>query len=125
MIFLQFNREQPHQKAPSPPISPKAGIASPPLSLDEQADLNAFNAFNEKRELERINKYVKAVPLRVNARGLLFFTVPHRSISRWTRGTGGKPDPNAKKEPSYEKPVPAVLLRAFDAEGRHHCCSGY
>jgi len=88
--------EQPYKQPQRAPTSPKADIASPPLSLEDEAELNAFNAFNEQRELERINK--------------------------WTRGTGGKPDPNAPKkaEPTFERPVPAVLLRQFDGEAHPH-----
>jgi len=89
--------EQPHNKSPTPPVaSPRTEIASPPLnlSLEDQAELSAANAFNEQRELERINK--------------------------WTRG-GGKPDPAAKKvAQTYEKPIPAVLLRQVDVEAQQH-----
>lgn len=83
--------EQPyHNKPPSTVVSPREEIQSPPLNLEDQAELNAFNAFNEQRELERINK--------------------------WTRG-GGKGD-GAPKSPhaNFEKPIPAVLIRQFEPE---------
>ena len=62
---LMFS-EQPHDRkpiAPSPEIeSKRVEIKSPradtALSLEDQAEMSAFNAFNEQRELERINKYV-------------------------------------------------------------------
>lgn len=76
----------------SPVTSPKASVGSPPLSLEEQAELNTAAAFNEQRELERLNK--------------------------WTRG-GGKDAPK-KSIPAYERPTPAVLLRQFDTETPAH-----
>jgi len=90
--------EQPHDRkpiAPSPEIeSKRVEIKSPradtALSLEDQAEMSAFNAFNEQRELERINK--------------------------WTRG-GGKPEPTQKKaDTHFEKPIPAVLMRQFETE---------
>lgn len=81
--------DQPHDRKPTAVVSPRVEIKSPPPSLEEQAELNAFNAFNEQRELERINK--------------------------WTRG-GGKSEPTVKKDTQFERPVPAVLMRQFETE---------
>jgi len=81
--------EQPFHKKPSPAVSPRNEILSPPLNLEDQAELNAFNAFNEQRELERINKWTKV---------------------------GGKSEPTKKPEVQFEKPIPAVLMRQFDVE---------
>jgi hypothetical protein len=82
--------EQPHdKKSPVVHTSPRVEIKSPLPTLEDQAELNAFNAFNEQRELERINK--------------------------WTRG-GGKSEPVVKKDSHFEKPIPAVLMRQFETE---------
>jgi len=83
--------EQPFQRK-TPPTTPTEAIAVP-HNLEDQAEINAFNAFNEQRELERINK--------------------------WTRG-GGKDTEVKKTETHYEKPVPAVLMRQFDVEASAH-----
>jgi hypothetical protein len=88
------NAEQPHtKKAVSVPVSPRATTPAAPLNLEDQAELSAFNAFNEQRELERINK--------------------------WTRGGGGKVDPVAPKK-EFERPIPAVLIRQFDNDTAEH-----
>jgi hypothetical protein len=87
--------EQPHtKKAVSTPASPRTTAPAAPLNLEDQAELSAFNAFNEQRELERINK--------------------------WTRGGGGKVEPVTPAKKEFERPIPAVLIRQFDNDTTEH-----
>jgi len=64
-------------------------------SLEDQAELSAFSAFNEQREMDRINKWTR------------------------TKGLSSKSEADYSsktKESVYEKPIPAVLMRQFAIE---------
>lgn len=94
-ILQEEARQQQEATTPRGSVepSPRENYIPRSASIEDQAELSAAGAFNESREMARIN--------------------------RWTRGTGADksvPSGGGAAGGVYEKPIPAVLMRAGQIE---------